>query len=488
MSHSVSKLIASAVSIAAIQIADVSTSLADAQDQPNILFILSDDHTSQAWGCYGGRLAGVANTPNIDRLASEGVRLENAFCVNSICVPSRASILTGQYSHINGVAHLSDALDPKRDNLAKQLRSAGYQTALVGKWHLKNRPSGFDYWNIIKGQGRYHEPVMYEMDLKNGKPQEGKYSADAFTDIALDWLEQRDTTRPFALSLHFKATHEPWNYPKRLESMYEGIRIPEPPSLHWGTGPTHSRVPGWPLTILTERMTQGSRHGGGRLVLNTEDPREIRKATYQKFLKDFLRAGVAIDENIGRALDFLERHNLAHNTLVIYTSDQGYFLGEHNYFDKRFMLEQSLRMPFVARLPGVIPSSSTIDDIILNVDFAPTLLDFANQPIPESMQGRSFRAQLTGKEEPTWRRSMYYRYHSNSKPRPAHFGVRTHIDKLIYYDGLEAESDALRWEYYHLVDDPGEYINAYDNPKYQDRIAHLKTSLRALQSELQDTP
>lgn len=454
---------------------------------PNIVFILSDDHTSQAWACYGGRLAGFAKTPNIDRLAAEGALLKNCFCVNAICVPSRATILTGQYSHRNGVQTLRDALPNEADHLAKRLQKAGYQTALVGKWHLKNQPSGFDYWNIIKGQGRYRNPILFEMDLSRGKVHKG-YSSDLFTNEAMAWLKRRNRQQPFCLFLHFKATHEPWNFPPRFADLYEDEDLPKPASLLGETGPKHSRVPGWPLEILKDRMTKDHRHGSGILKLKSTDEIENRQAVYQKFVKDFLRCGAAIDENIGRLLDFLESENLSENTIVIYTSDQGYFLGEHNYFDKRFMLEESLRMPFVIRYPREIAPKTEIDAMILNVDFAQTLLDFAQVEAPITMQGRSFRPLLSGKIPADWRTQMYYRYFENSRARPAHFGIRTQSHKLIYYDGLRDVADALRWEFYDLEKDPNENVNQYDSMLGSPLIASLKRQLTNLQSALGDSP
>ncbi len=455
---------------------------------PNIVFMMSDDHTSQAWSCYGGRLAAYAKTPNIDRLAAEGARLENCFCVNAICVPSRATILTGQYSHVNGVRTLRDALDPKLDNVAKRLQAAGYQTALVGKWHLKERPSGFDYWNIIKRQGRYHEPILFEGDLENGEVQVGGYSTDVFTDKALAYLDRRDPDKPFCLMLHFKATHEPWNFHPRHASLYADLEIPEPPTLLGRTGPENSRVPGWPLEILADRMQSAGKHGAGKLVVDTADPTEIRRAAYQKFIKDFLRCGAAIDENVGRVMDYLKRAGLTNETVVIYTSDQGYFLGEHNYFDKRFMLEESLRMPFVIRYPKEILARTVVDSMVLNVDFAPTFLDFAGAPVPASMQGQSFRSVLRGNPPADWRQAMYYRYFENSEPRPAHFGIRTGTKKLIYYDGLRDVDDAKRWEYYDLAADPYENVNRYDEQAGSEEIRGLKLQLKRLQGLFGDQP
>ena len=464
-----------------------SVSGAETTARPNIVFIMADDHTSQAWGCYGSRLAPFCKTPNIDRLAEEGARLANCFCTNSICVPSRASILTGQYSHTNGIRTLKGALDPGADNVAKRLQQAGYQTAVVGKWHLKKPPTGFDYWNIIKGQGRYHSPVMYEMDLGKGVVQEGAYCTDVFTDKALAWLKRREADAPFCLMLHFKATHEPWNFHPRHAKLYEGVTLPEPETLLGSTGPEGTRVPGWPLEILTQRMVKG-RHGIGKLVLDTDDPVRVRKATYQKFAKDFLRCVAAIDENIGRVLAYLDEQQLARDTVVIYTSDQGYFLGEHNYFDKRFMLEESLRMPFVARYPREIDAGTVLDDIVLNVDFAPTFLDYAGAETPESMQGQSFRANLVGKTAPGWRDAMYYRYYGGQAQRPAHFGIRTHDAKLIYYDGLKSVPTDMRWEFYDLKRDPHETRNAYGDARHRAIIGSLKQRLEALQTELGDGP
>ena len=455
--------------------------------RPNIIFVMADDHTSQAWGCYGSRLAPFARTPHIDRLASEGALLRNCFCVNSICVPSRATILTGQYSHRNGVKTLKEALDPDADNVAKRLQQAGYQTALVGKWHLKKTPAGFDYWNIIKGQGRYREPVMFEMNLDEGEVQTSAYCTDVFTDKALGWLDRRDKARPFCLMLHFKAAHAPWQFHPRHAELYKDISLPEPETLLGSTGPEQTRVPGWPLEILTEHFTERDDFGAGKLILDDADLVLSRRLTYQKLVKDFLRCVAAIDENIGRLLNYLDRNDLARDTVVIYTSDQGYFLGEHNYFDKRFMLEESLRMPFVVRYPREIEPGTVLDDIILNVDFAETFLDYAGADVPASMQGRSFRPNLAGRSPHDWRTSSYYRYYAGSADRPTHFGIRTHDHKLIYYDGLVTRPEAERWELYDLVNDPGEAHNAYDEPKYAATIARLKEQLKQLQAEVGDT-
>ncbi len=454
--------------------------------RPNILFMMADDHTSQAWGCYGSRFSPHFKTPHIDRIAREGMRLKHCFVTNSICVPSRASILTGQYSHVNGVKTLRDTLQPNQKHLGHLLSAAGYQTGLVGKWHLKSVPTGFDYWNITKGQGRYHDPVMYEMDI--GKPlvQKDQHSTDVFTDKAIRWMKERDQSRPFCLMLHFKATHEPWQFHRRYAGLFANVTFAEPENMMADTGPHKSRIPGWPLEILTRRMLARPDHGDGFLDLSGVDPKQTRRETYQKFVRDYLRCAVGIDDNIGRLLHYLDESGLSSNTLVIYTSDQGYFMGEHNYFDKRFMLEESLRMPFVARYPREIPPGVIEEDFILNVDFAPTLLDYAQVPLPNSMQGRSFRKQLRGERAEGWRDSMYYRYWENSKERPAHFGIRTKKAKLIFYDGLEVTEPGNQWELYDLKKDPDENTNIYDAKMQARMTRELKSGLKRWRRVLGD--
>ena len=455
-------------------------------DRPNILFILSDDHTSQAWGCYGSRFAPAFQTPHIDRLAREGALLENCFVTNAICVPSRAAILTGQYSHINGVKTLADGLDSNTRHLAHHLKEAGYQTALVGKWHLKHEPSGFDHWDIIKGQGRYHEPVMFTMSMDKPEVVKGSYSTDLFTEKALKWMNQRDTGRPFALFLHFKATHEPWQFHPRHQHLFEGVSFAEPATLLGQTGPQGSRIPGWPLEILKERMVQSPRYGGEALKLQSDEPLEQRQQTYQKLVKDYLKCATAIDENIGRVLEYLDHHGLAKQTLVVYTSDQGYFLGEHNYFDKRFMLEESLRMPMVVRYPATIAGGTRVPQMLLNVDFAPTLLDYAGVPVPEVMHGESFRKYLENPSSGTGRESIYYRYWENSRQRPAHYGVRTRSAKLIYYDGLRAFEQSPGWEFYDLAHDPQETINRSEASEHQSQIIKMKQMMESWRQRLGD--
>ncbi len=469
-----------------------------APEQPNILFIMSDDHTAQAWGVYGGVLQDVAHTPNIHRLVQEGCLLRNAFATNSICVPSRAAILTGQYSHQNGVYTLSDPLDPAADHLARRMQGAGYQTAIVGKWHLQTQPSGFDHFLVLPGQGRYIDPLLRDAETwaEGGKAFSG-FSADVIGDQSIAWLRQRDPDRPFFLMTHFKATHEPFYYPDRFDSLYADMVMPEPPSLtNFGRQASGRTFDGQVLEILKERYEndQAGRYPGPPFSAAGLDPVAARRKTYQKFVKDFLRSGAAIDDNIGKLLDYLEAEGLDQNTVVIYTADQGYFLGEHGFFDKRMMYEEAARMPFVVRFPPEVEAGSSNADIVLNVDFAPLILDYAGADPLETAQGHSFRANLRGQTPTDWRKDMYYRYWLHQTQRPAHLGVRTRRYKLIFFYGLPLNMTGAHqqptppaWEFYDLLRDPQELRNAYGMPEYQTVIDSLKERLLELRAEVGDT-
>jgi len=469
------------------------------KSSPNILFIMSDDHTANAWGVNGGRLDSIIQNPHIRRLASEGALLRNSFCTNSICVPSRATILTGQYSHRNGVYTLQDTLKSEQDHVAKRLQKAGYQTALIGKWHLKDRPSGFDYYNVLPGQGRYNDPILRDsVNWESGGKAYSGFSADVIGDLTIDWLEHRDTTRPFFMMCHFKSTHEPFDYPDRHKALYENVEIPLPPgSLSKDPKASGRTFEGQVLEILTQRYvndTAGNRYPDMPFSVEGLTEEEALKKTYQKFVKDFLRSGKAIDDNIGKILDHLDQAGLADNTVVIYTADQGYFLGEHGFFDKRMMYEEALEMPFVIRYPPEIEAGSTLDDIVLNTDYAPLFLDYASATVPDYMQGRSFRANLQGKTPPDWREFMYYRYWLHLIRRPAHLGIRTNRFKLIFFygaplnmTGADQESTAPAWEFYDLETDPHELNNAYDDPQYEEVITNLKDALKSSRDAVGDT-
>lgn len=476
--------------------------------RPNILFIMSDDHTSQAWGIYGGMLADYVKNDHIERLAKEGTTLENAFCTNSICTPSRASIMTGQYSHLNGVYTLSEALEPDSNNIAKVLQSGGYETAVVGKWHLKKEPTGFDYYAVLPGQGRYHNPILktkenWQDHGKGGKAYEG-FSADVIGDLSIDWLKNRKSDQPFFLMTQFKATHEPFDYPARHKTLNEGIELPEPATLLDFSPTKNDRsFIGQKLWRLGERWVNDSknlaegkptRYPGLPFSLEGLDSLAQRKKIYQKFVKDFIRSGAAIDDNIGKLLDYLDENDLAKNTVVIYTADQGYFLGEHGFFDKRMMYEESLRMPFVIRYPKEIPAGKRLKDMILNIDFPALFADYAAVDNLPKGQGRSFRANLNGATPKDWRKSMYYRYWLHQAVRPAHLGTRNEQYKLIFYygqpldkPGTQSETTKPAWEFYDLEKDPHENHNAYKDAEYQELIQQIKKELLQRKIEVGDT-
>lgn len=469
--------------------------------KPNILFIMSDDHTSQAWGIYGGVLADYVKNDNIKRLADEGIVLNNAFCTNSICVPSRASILTGQYSHKNGVFDLNDSFSTDSMNVAKLMQQSGYQTVIIGKWHLKKEPTGFDHYMVLPGQGRYNDPILKTKDNWQDGEAGGKvytgFSTDVIADESIKWLNTRDKTKPFMLFTHFKATHEPFFYPERYKDYLKDVEIPYPVGFDdKGAASTGRSHDGWPIDIMTQRYLndKNGRYPGEPFKPETSDPVELRKLTYQKFIKDFLRSGAAIDDNIGKLINHLKSTGQYDNTVIIYTADQGYFLGEHSFFDKRFIYEPSLRMPFVICYPKELAKGKRIDDIILNIDFTSLLLDYADVKQPSRMQGKSFRANLNGKTSDDWQKDMYYRYWSNEPRRPAHFGIRTQRYKLAFFYGQSRESNTRdkmdyppSWEFYDLQKDPDEMHNAINDTEYQITILELKARLKALKEAQNDT-
>lgn len=476
--------------------------------RPNILFILSDDHTSQAWGIYGGILADYACNPNIRRLASEGVVLDNCFCTNSISAPSRASILTGTYSNKNGVYTLADSLDTSLPTIATVLQQSGYKTALVGKWHLKSQPQGFDYYSIFYDQGVYRDPLFINStDPWPGNRNFGEsvrgFSTDIVTEKAIDWMKGQKGKEPFLMCCHFKATHEPYDYPIRMEHLYDGVTFPEPENMmDWGQETNGRGFAGQKLEEIGHRWETASadpdkwwcRYPG--LPFSTEGMQRTaaRKAIYQKYIRDYLRCGATVDDNIGKLLKALDELGIAENTIVVYTSDQGYFLGEHGFFDKRMFYEEAARMPFVIRYPGKIPAGKRVQDLILNVDFAPTLAQFAGIDSWQGVQGRSFADNLCGKTPDNWRKSFYYRYWTHHTIRPAHMGIRNERYKLIFYygdpldmsDGQEAPNTPV-WDFYDLQKDPKEDHNAYNDKEYAPVIKAMKKEMMRLRKEIGDT-
>lgn len=477
--------------------------------RPNILFILSDDHTSQAWGIYGGILANYVQNENIRRLAREGTVLDNCFCTNSVSTPSRACILTGRYSHRNGVYTLDDSLSTAIPTIAKELQKAGYHTGIVGKWHLKSQPQGFDYYSVFHDQGEYRDPTFknstdpWPGERRNFGERVHGFSTDIVAEKAIKWMKAQDKSQPFLMCCHFKATHEPYDFPERMRHLYDGVTFPEPENLMDFGEETNGRTfPGQKLETIARNWEIASKDPDKWWCRYPELPfstqgmgrATARKAAYQKLLRDYLRCGATVDDNIGKLLKALDEMGIAENTIVVYVADQGYFLGEHGFYDKRMFYEEAARMPFVIRYPKEIPAGKRLKDLILNVDFASTLADYAGIKPPEGAQGRSFRSNLTGKTPKDWRKDIYYRYWTQEKIRPAHIGVRNDRYKLMFLygdklnmTGSENYISQPSWEFYDLKEDPHEDHNAYNDAKYAAIIRQMKNEMMRLRQETGDT-
>lgn len=434
------------------------------QSRPNILLIMSDDHSDEAISAYGSK---INKTPNIDRLANEGVKLTNCFATNALCAPSRACILTGKYNCANGFRKNGDKFDNTQMTFPKLLQRVGYQTAVIGKWHLNSDPTGFDYWSILPGQGIYKDPFFIENGTRVRKQG---YVTDLITSASMDWIDKRDPSRPFMLLCYHKAPHRPWVPDEAHATMYENEDIPTPATFD---------------DTYTSRGTASKRAQMRMDDLTTTDTKippppglqgeALKKWKYERFIKDYLRCIASVDDNVGRLLKHLEEKGLLDNTIVIYTSDQGFFLGDHGWFDKRFMYEHSARMPFVVRYPKELKPKTVRDEMILNVDFAPTLLDYAGVKAPEEMHGKSFRQILAGKKQADWRDSMYYHFYEYPDPDhmvARHYGVRTDRYKLIHYYYPWDE-----WELFDLQKDPDEMQSIYDDPAYAEVVKDLKQKL-----------
>tara|TARA_B100001093_G_scaffold147497_1_gene140225 strand:- start:865 stop:2538 length:1674 start_codon:yes stop_codon:yes gene_type:complete len=482
--------------------------------KPNILFIMSDDHAAHGISAYGGRFAKIAPTPNLDRLANEGALFSNAFCTNSICSPSRACVLTGQYNHVNGAVDLSGKVMPGKQMLPLQMAKAGYETAMIGKWHLKVEPKDFDYYCVLPGQGKYHGPSFR---IRGKKPWgknliefPKKHSTDAITELTLDWLKKRKKEKPFFLMHHYKAPHDYFENAERYESLFADIDIPEPKTLwkrdskfgslatrgsndelipHIGTSIGNRNPRRSYLLDLPERFpNEFPEHYDPKNFSEVENSR----FAYNAYLKKFLRCVKGIDDNLGRLFAHLEASGQLDNTLIVYTADQGFMLGEHDYQDKRWMYEESMRMPLMVRYPKSIKPGQRFDSIIENVDFAPTLLDFAGAQTPKEVQGRSFKMILeSGNEDPKWKKAAYYRYwmHMAHHDNPAHVGMRTKRYKLIYFYGCNYQGQyqtPAAWELYDMKNDPQETKNIYDDPKNKELVKSLKNWMEKLRKKVGD--
>jgi arylsulfatase A-like enzyme len=459
-------------SIVAIALAAFTPAIASAADsRPNILYIMADDHAAHAIGVYGSK---VNTTPNIDRIAHAGMRFEKCFVTNSICTPSRAAILTGKYAHINGVP-VFNRFDGGQPTIAKYLQASGYHTGMIGKWHLGSEPTGFDHWDVLPGQGEYYDPFFIEMGPR--KRIRG-YCTDIITDLALDFLAKRPRDKPFFLMCHHKAPHHPWEPDAKHAKQWENVTVPEPPTLDddYATRSDAARE----ATMRIDRDLKPRDLKQTPPVGLTKV--ELKKWKYQRLMRDYLACVASVDDNVGRLLDYLDKQGLAQNTLVVYTSDQGFFIGDHDWFDKRFMYEESLTMPFLVRWPGVVKPGSVCDRMVLNVDFAPTLLEAAGLPVPADIQGRSCVPLLKGQPPADWRRSMYYRYYhypQDCRVQP-HYGVRTEQFKLIFFNKIG------QWELFDLAKDPHELKNVYADPAYAATLQTLKVELDRVKKEVKD--
>ena len=485
----------------------------EAARRPNIVFMMSDDHGYQAISAYGH---GLNRTPHIDALASQGMLFRRAFVTNSICGPSRAVMLTGKHSHRNGFRDNGDRFDGSQQTVAKLLRQAGYQTAIVGKWHLGSDPEGFDYWNIVPGQGDYYNPRFRE----NGVPLAMTgYVTNITTDLAIQWLDKRDPDRPFLLICNQKAPHRNWMPEPKYYHLFDSTRFPLPANF-FDDHATRTRAakeqemevasdmhPAYDLKLAFE-IPPDEREGLAAAWhqiynrLKPEEKREWEKAygssieafpkaglkgrelaewQYQRYMRDYLRCVQSVDDNVGRLMDHLRRNGLDSNTIVVYTSDQGFYLGEHGWYDKRFMYEESFRTPLIIRWPGVTDGSKETHSMVQNLDMAETLLDMAGLPIPPDMQGRSMVPVLKGTLQGNLHDALYYHFYENREHNVArHLGIRTDRHKLIYF------YDHREWELYDLATDPSEMRNLYGLPEHGEYIGDLKRRLLELAAQYGD--
>lgn len=477
---------------------------------PNIVFIFTDDHAFQAISAYGGRLQDIAPTPNIDRLAREGMIFNRCYVTNSICAPSRAVIQTGKYSHLNGVPTNGDVFDGNQQTFPKLLQQAAYQTALIGKWHLKSTPQGFDYFDVLPGQGHYYNPDFINAE---GRYQEQGYVTDIITDKALGWLDSvRGEGQPFMLMIQHKAPHREWEPKPEHVAAWDGVTFPEPDNLFddyrnrgtaakvqdmtlketmriekdlkmWAdtTDPTYTRTFG--RMDARQRAAWNAVYEPKIKAYQEKNPQgeELIRWKYQRYMEDYLACIRSVDENIGRVLDYLDQNGLSENTLVVYASDQGFYLGEHGWFDKRFMYEESFRTPLLARWPGKITPGSVNHDLVSNIDFAPTFLTVAGAGVPEDMQGKSLEPIFKGEKPADWRESLYYHYYEFPGVHDVHRheGVVKGPHKLMYFYALD------EWELYDLNKDPHEMNSVYEEPDYEPVISELKEELQKLREELE---
>lgn len=485
-------------------------SAASTAERPNIVFVFSDDHATQAISAYGGALAEIAPTPNLDRIAAEGMLFHRCMVTNSICGPSRATILTGKYSHKNGFfKNEATRFDGSQVTFPKLLQKAGYETAIIGKWHLASDPTGFDHWDILPGQGSYYNPDFINSD---GKYRLEGYVSEIITEKAKDWLvNQRDAKKPFLLMVQHKAPHRAWDPAPKYLTAFDDVTIPEPETLFDDYSGRGTAARDQDMTI-EKTMTLGrdlkvkEKDETGQFLMSaynrmTPDQQAMWDAAYQekneefvaanlegadlvrwkyqRYLKDYLRCIKSVDDSVGELNDLLESTGMAENTVFIYSSDQGFYLGEHGWFDKRFMFDESYRTPLLVRWPGQVKPGSTNSDLVSNLDFAQTFLDIAGVESPAEMQGASLVPILKGKMPSDWRTSHYYHYYEYPGWHMVHRheGVYDGRHKLMNFYDLD------EWELYDLETDPQEMKNQIENPEYAETVARLKSELSNLREQ-----
>ncbi len=516
---------ASLVLALALIVGGWSTNPASAAERPNIVFIFTDDHAPHAIGAYAGPLKEINPTPNIDQLARQGVLFQNSFCTNSICGPSRAVILTGKHSHVNGFMDNGDRFDGSQQTFPKLLQKAGYRTAMIGKWHLQSNPQGFDYWKILPGQGDYYNPEFITPD---GRTRIEGYCTDIVTDLAIDWLkEQRESGKPFMLMCQHKAPHRTWMPALRHLTLYDDIDIPEPPTLfdRWEDNASPARYQemeidrhmhlGYDLFVTPyetiyqqlgidepkatdtsgfrnmKRFTDAQRKSWDAAFEPKNEAfrqaklkgKELVRWKYQRYMKDYLGCIKGVDESVGRLMEYLQENGLEQNTIVIYSSDQGFYLGDHGWYDKRWMYEESLKMPLIVKWPGLTEPGSINTSLVQNLDYAETFLDIAGAEIPADMQGRSLTPLLKDKTTPAdWRGAIYFHYHEYPSVHMVarHYGIRTQRYKLIRFYQFD------EWEFYDLEMDPDELTNQFNNAEYAEAIGQLKKDLNGLRKQYKD--
>ena len=489
----------------------------------NIIYIMSDDHTRQAISAYNDLFG--TTTPNIDKLASEGIIFENSYVANSISGPSRACMLTGKHSHKNGFIDNHTSFDGSQQTAPKLLQEAGYQTAMIGKWHLETTPTGFDHWDILPGQGDYYSPVMYTQNDTTTYPN--IYVTDLITNKSIEWLENRDKTKPFCLFVHHKAVHrnfmcnipdlyafekEIFPYPDNLFDDYSNreaaatqeMSIEKYLDLTYDLKIRNITDSITPKNQMFDRKEADGQRLGTYGRMNAEERKawdafydsigsdfsarklkgkELVKWKYQRYVKDYLKTAKALDDNIGRLMAYLKANNMLENTIVIYTSDQGFYMGEHGWFDKRFMYEESFSTPHIVRMPSKYKAQDRVDALIQNIDHTPTFLEIAGVKIPDDIQGKSYLPFLKGEKPKNWRNSLYYHYYEYPGEHAVkrHYGIRTQRYKLIHF-----YNDIDSWELYDLQKDPSEMQNLINNPAYMDTIELLKKDLETLQTQYDD--